>query len=116
MEYNFISKETFVNIISSSLRTISSSHREKVLVNLELLEKIKKILFDPSNIQTDNKNTRDWAKKRFYIEEIVPGSHRVMVKNDNKPVLVVENMYNVLCRTHAEIDNHAGQKQLWQSI
>jgi hypothetical protein len=116
MEYNFISKETFDNIISSYLSTIPSSRREKALVNLELLERIKKILLDPSNVQTDNKNTRDWAKKRFYIEEIVPGSHRVMVKNDNKPVLVVENMYNVLCRTHAEIDNHAGQKQLWQSI
>jgi hypothetical protein len=25
-------------------------------------------------------------------------------------------MYEVLCRTHAEIDNHAGQKQLWESI
>ncbi|CAI2169659.1 20086_t:CDS:2, partial [Funneliformis geosporum] len=25
-------------------------------------------------------------------------------------------MYEVLCRTHAEVDNHAGQKQLWQSI
>ena len=33
-----------------------------------------------------------------------------MVKKDNKPVLIVENMYEVLCRTHAEIDNHAGQK------
>ena len=39
-----------------------------------------------------------------------------MVKVDNKPVLVIENMYEVLCRTHAEIDQHAGQKQLWKSI
>ena len=39
-----------------------------------------------------------------------------MVKKDNKPVLVVENMYKVLSKTHAETDNHAGQRQLWQSI
>ena len=39
-----------------------------------------------------------------------------MVKKDNKPVLVIENMYEVLCRTHAETDNHGGQRQLWQSI
>src|ERR1043165_7158699 len=99
MEYNFISKETFDNIISSYLSTIPSSHREKALVNLELLERIKKILLDPSNVQTDNKNTRDWAKKRFYIEEITPENHRIMVKKDNKPVLIVKNMYEVLCRT-----------------
>ena len=39
-----------------------------------------------------------------------------MVKADNKPVLVVENMYEVLCRTHAEVDQHGGQKQLWKSM
>ena len=116
MEYTFISKETFDGIISHYLSTIPTSRQEKALVNLELLERIKKILLDPSNIQTDDKNTRNWIKKRFYLEETTPGNHRVMVKNENKPVLVVENMYEVLCRTHAEIDNHAGQKQLWQSI
>ena len=51
---------------------------------------------------------RDWAKKRFYIEEIIPESYRVIVKNNNKPILVIENMYNVLCKTHAEINNYAG--------
>jgi len=39
-----------------------------------------------------------------------------MVKNENKPVLIVKNMYEVLCKTHAKIDNHTDQKQLWQSI
>ena len=116
MEYTFISKATFDNIINRYLSSLPTSRQEKALVNSELLERIKKILLDPSNVQTDNKNTRDWAKKRFYIEEITPENHRIMVKKDNKPVLIVENMYEVLCRTHAEIDNHAGQKQLWQSI
>ncbi|CAB4424874.1 unnamed protein product [Rhizophagus irregularis] len=39
-----------------------------------------------------------------------------MAKCDNKPVLIVKNMYEVLCRIHAEIDNYAGQKQLWESV
>ncbi|GBC07847.1 hypothetical protein RclHR1_07720011 [Rhizophagus clarus] len=54
--------------------------------------------------------------KCFCLEEVVPGDFRVLVKADNKPVLVVENMYEILCRTHAEIDQHGGQKQLWKSI
>ena len=112
IEYTFISKETFNGIINHYLSIILTSCQEKALVNLELLERIKKILLNPSNIQTDDKNTRNWTKKRFYLEEITPESHRVMVKNKNKPVLIVKNMYEVLCKTHAKIDNHTDQKQL----
>jgi hypothetical protein len=116
MEYNFISRATVDGIINKYISSLPESRREKALVNLELFGRIKKILLDPSNAQTDVKITREWAKKRFILEEIVPGDYRILVRNDNKPVLVVENMYEVLCKTHAEIDNHAGQKQLWESM
>ncbi len=112
MKYTFISKEPFDGIINHYLSIILTSCQEKALVNLELLERIKKILLNPSNIQTDDKNTRNWTKKRFYLEEITPKSYRVMVKNENKPVLIIKNMYEVLCKTHAKIDNHTDQKQL----
>ncbi len=84
--------------------------QNKALVNLELLNKIKTILLDPKNNQIYDKNTREWAKKWFYLEEIVFGDYKVIVKADNKPVLIVENMYEVLYRTHAEVDQHGGQK------
>ena len=116
MEYTFISKETFEILINNYLNKIQECKRDKALINLELLNKVKTILLEPKNMNICDKNTRNWAKKRFYLEEIVPGDYRVMVKVDNKPVLVIENMYEVLCRTHAEIDQHAGQKQLWKSI
>ncbi|PKY50632.1 hypothetical protein RhiirA4_467211 [Rhizophagus irregularis] len=29
---------------------------------------------------------------------------------------VIENMYEVLCQTHADITQHGGQKQTWKSI
>ena len=57
MEYTFISKAIFDNIINCCLSLLPTSCQEKALVNLKLLERIKKILFDPSNVQTDNKNT-----------------------------------------------------------
>ena len=116
MEYTFISKETFKTLVNNYLNNLPDCKRNKALINLELLSKIKTTLLDPKNIQTCDKNTRIWAKKRFYLEEVVPGDFRVMVKADNKPVLVLENMYEVLCRTHAEIDQHAGQRQLWKSM
>ena len=59
MEYTFISKATFDNIINRYLSSLPTSRQEKALVNSELLERIKKILLDPSNVQTDNKNTQD---------------------------------------------------------
>ncbi|CAI2199009.1 6567_t:CDS:1, partial [Funneliformis geosporum] len=42
--------------------------------------------------------------------------YRIMVKANSKPVFVVESMYEMLCRTHAEMNQHAGQKQLWLSM
>ena len=47
------------------------------------------------------------AKKWFYFE-VIPDKYRVIVKADNKPVLIVENIYEVLYRTHAEVDQHRG--------
>ncbi len=40
----------------------------------------------------------------------------MIVKANNKPVLIVENMYEVLYKTHAKVDQHGGQKQLWKSM
>ncbi|PKK67484.1 hypothetical protein RhiirC2_663234 [Rhizophagus irregularis] len=116
MEYNFISKATFENIISKYISSLSENRQEKALINKNLFERIKKILLDPSNKEIDTRATCEWAKKRFILEEISLGDYRIIVISDNKSVLIVKKMYEVLCRTHAEIDNHAGQKQLWKSI
>ena len=116
MEYNFISKATLDDIVNKYISSLPECRQEKALVNIKLFERIKKILLDPSNKEIDTKATRKWAKKHFILEEITPGDYRIIVKKDNKPVLIIENMYETLCKTHAEIDNHAGQKQLWESI
>ncbi|PKK63058.1 hypothetical protein RhiirC2_667552, partial [Rhizophagus irregularis] len=76
---------------------------EKALINLNFLNKIKEVLLDPKNNTISNKNTRSWIKKKFKLEEIIPGDYRVIVAANNNPVLAVENIYEVLCRTHAEI-------------
>src|SRR3954471_17728779 len=101
MEYSFISKPTFDNIINNYINTLSNNHQEKALINLNLLEQIKKILLDPSNVLIDDKNTQEWAKKCFLLEEIVLGEYGVMVKKEDKPVLMIEKMYEGLCKTHA---------------
>jgi hypothetical protein len=116
MEYTFISIETFENLINTYLNKLPSCKRHKALINLELLGIIKAVLLNPKNVNICDKNTREWAKKRFYLEETIPGEYRVIVKANNKPVLVVESMYEILCRTHAEVNQHAGQKQLWLTM
>jgi hypothetical protein len=83
---------------------------------MDLLNEIKEVLLKPKDNTISNKNTRDWAKRKFKLEEITPNDYRVVVKTNNNPVLVIENMYEVLCRTHAEITQHGGQKQTWKSI
>jgi ABC-type enterochelin transport system ATPase subunit len=79
MEYNFISKTTLDNIINNYISSLPACKQEKALINMELLERIKKILLDPNNKEIDVKSTREWAKKRFDLEEITPGDYRVQL-------------------------------------
>jgi hypothetical protein len=116
MEYTFISRDTFNGIIERYIGNLPTSKQEKALINLNFLNKIKEVLLDPKNNTISNKNTRSWIKKKFKLEEITPGDYRVIVAANNNPVLAVENMYEVLCRTHAEITQHGGQRQTWKSI
>ena len=108
MEYSFISKDTFNGIIERYITSLPDNKREKALINLDLLNKIKQVLLNPRDNTICDKNTQVWAKKKFKLEEILPNNYRVIVKTNNNPVLVVENMYGILCKTHAEI---TGQKQ-----
>ncbi|CAG8554704.1 9321_t:CDS:2, partial [Scutellospora calospora] len=71
---------------------------------------------DPQNTSLYNKNICVWAKKHFRLEEIVPGDYRVIVKATNNPVLITENMYEILCQVHSQITQHEGHKQTWKTI
>ncbi|GES76143.1 KRAB-A domain-containing protein 2-like [Rhizophagus clarus] len=88
MEYTFISKETFETLLNNYLSRLPECKQDKALINLDLLGKIKAVLLDPKNFHICDKNTRNWAMKRFCLEEVVPGDFRVLVKANNKPVLV----------------------------
>ena len=116
MEYTFISKDTLNEIITNYIANLPVAKQEKALINLNLLNKIKSILLNSKDVALANKSTREWAKKKFILQEIIPGNYRVLVKASNNPVLIIENMYDVLCRTHAETTQHGGQKQTWKTI
>jgi Integrase zinc binding domain len=116
MEYTFVSRNTFDTIIQQYITSLPQQKQEKALINLALLNKIKNILLNPKNSEISNKSTREWAKKKFYLEEVIPGDYRVLVKATNNPVLIVENMYDILCKTHSEITQHGGQRQTWIAI
>ena len=116
MEYTFISRDTFNGIIERYITSLPTSKQGKALINLNFLNEIKQVLLNPKDNTISNKNTRNWIKKKFKLEEITPGDYRVLVVANNNPVLIVENMYEILCQTHAEITQHGGQKQTWKSI
>jgi hypothetical protein len=97
MEYTFISKDTFNEIIENYITSLPTSKQKKALIDLNFLNEIKEVLLNPKDNTISTKNTRDWAKRKFKLEEITPGDFRVIVKANNNPVLVIENMYEVLC-------------------
>ncbi|CAG8662700.1 5143_t:CDS:1, partial [Diversispora eburnea] len=116
MEYTFVSRNTLDQIVESYILSLPVSKQKKAIINNELLNKIKTILTNPKETFSYDKNTRDWAKKRFRAEEIMLDDYRIIVKDTNNPVLTKENMYEVLCQTHGEITQHGGQKQTWKSL
>ncbi|GES84140.1 KRAB-A domain-containing protein 2-like [Rhizophagus clarus] len=83
MKYTFISKTTFENLVNTYLNNLPECKYHKALVNLELLSTIKSVLLDLKNVNICDKNIREWVRKWFYIEEIVPGDYRVMMVNSN---------------------------------
>ena len=75
------------------------------------MNEIKEVLLNLKDNTISTKNMRNWVKKKFKLEEITPGEFRVLVKANNNPVLIIENMYEVLCQTHAEITQHGGKNK-----
>ncbi|GET01244.1 KRAB-A domain-containing protein 2-like [Rhizophagus clarus] len=101
MEYMFISKTTFENLVNTYLNNLPECKCHKALVNLELLSTIKSVLLDPKNVNICDKNIREWVRKWFYIEEIIPGDYRVMDNWDWLKQDLVEKFVNncTICAT-----------------
>ena len=111
MEYTFISRDTFNEIVERYITSLPISKQEKALINLDLLNKIKEVLLNPRDHTICNKNIELQVKRKFQLKQITSNDYRVIVKANNKSVLIVKNMYEILCQTHAEITQHGGQKQ-----
>ncbi|CAG8809684.1 1234_t:CDS:2, partial [Gigaspora rosea] len=78
--------DTLNQIVEKYITNLPKAKQKKALINNELLNQIKAILLNPKDISLCDKNTRSWAKKKFILEEIVPGDYRVLVKATNNPV------------------------------
>ena len=79
MEYTFISKDTFNGIIERYITKLPATKQKKALIDFNLLNEIKEILLNPKNNTISSKNTRDWAKKKFKLEEII--ELRILTRN-----------------------------------
>src|SRR5947199_3252686 len=79
MEYTFISKDTFNGIIEHYITKLPATKQKKALIDFNLLNEIKEILLNPKNNTISSKNTRDWAKKKFKLEEII--ELRILTRN-----------------------------------
>ncbi|CAG8649609.1 16897_t:CDS:1, partial [Cetraspora pellucida] len=93
METTFVDKSVLERIIKNYIVNLPKSKQKKALIDIELLDKIKTILINSKDNFLYDKGTRDWAKKRFWLEEITPDNYKVLVKASNKPVLIAEKFH-----------------------
>ncbi len=49
MEYPFISRQTFDNLIKQYIENLAPNKKEKALIDQEKLQKIKEVLLNPKN-------------------------------------------------------------------
>ncbi|CAG8619688.1 1651_t:CDS:2, partial [Scutellospora calospora] len=89
--------QTFDNLVKEYIESLAPKKKEKALIDQEKLQRIKKILIDPMNFTQYTSTFHYWVK----IELLV---------------LAIENMYDELCKIHATITLHSGQKEIWNQI
>ncbi|CAB4413344.1 unnamed protein product [Rhizophagus irregularis] len=127
MEYSFISRQSFNNLVKQYIENLAPIKKEKALINQEKLQKIKEVLLNPTNTTLYTSNFHYWAKNKFKLQKISSDSYIVLhtriqnKKNDEKtkvelPVLIVENMYDKFCKIHSTITQYGGQKETWNQI
>ena len=49
MEYSFISRQSFDNLVKQYIDNLASNKKEKALINQEKLQKIKEVLLNPTD-------------------------------------------------------------------
>ena len=126
-EFPFLSKETFDKIVAEYLEKSNSKGKEKLLIEEELYNDIKKVLLEDSNSR--DASFRNWCKSKFTLlssgnghvvcKRLSKKTKDVLIKEgkpaDSLPVLTLENMYEVMCLEHVK-SIHGGQKILYNKL
>jgi len=114
MEYSFISRQSFDNLVKQYIDNLAPNKKEKALINQEKLQKIKEVLLNPTDTTLYTSTFRYWVKNKFKLQKISSDSYIVLYvqtqnkKNNEKiivelPVLVTENMYDEFCKIHSMV-------------
>ncbi|CAG8832234.1 20224_t:CDS:2, partial [Racocetra persica] len=115
--------QTFDDLVKEYIESLAPNKREKVLIDQEKLQRIKKVLLDSMNTTQYISAFYYWVKKKFKLQQngdsyIVLHIQIQNKKNNEKvkielPMLAVENMYKEFCKIHATIIQHSSQKETW---
>ncbi|CAG8516904.1 10943_t:CDS:2 [Cetraspora pellucida] len=95
-EYNFMSRETFNNILTEFIQSKDSKYQNVTVISCEHAEKCIKILENPDNNELKNSSLYKWIKKNVLLMRI--GDEKKLIKKkDQKEICLKEDLYDYIC-------------------
>lgn len=120
IEYSFLSKENFYQIVENHLNNLSKPERS--VITKETADRIISLIENNFEDEFASRNLRRWARQ--FIIKNINGSkflYKQLSRKHQKvevPVCIKEEMYYVFCRIHNGDagEGHRGQNATWSSI
>lgn len=101
----FTTPSDFRTIITKYLSELSPKKRAKALLAQKCYDDIMYCLKNPKATDVRTAQFRHWARKMFSLTDF---NGSIVICHDNRPVAVMEQIYEVLVHCHAQC-NHGGR-------
>lgn len=95
----FPSEDHFDGLVEDYLMSLNAKKRDKALMTRDMYDSVLATLLDPRNTNIETAQFRFWAKRMF---RLVSTGNAYIVTQENRPVAVKDQIYDVLVQCHGQ--------------
>ncbi|KAI6002391.1 hypothetical protein F5J12DRAFT_687685, partial [Pisolithus orientalis] len=116
----FPTYEEYKRIEAAYLANLAPRKRTKALITQATFDQIWEVLWHPGSTRVGTPQFRFWVRKTFRLVTVQGEGGRdkdlpPVVLHDNRPVAIMEQMYEVLCYCHG-LTEHGGRDKTCAAI
>lgn len=114
INYEWLTQETFSDLLESYLLARSEKRRAKTLLSQDYINQCIEILKNTPEGENFDSKLKYWVRTTFYIAQV--GRQDILyLKKTKKPVCPKEKLYEKLCEFHLEI-GHGGMSKTYDAV